>query len=374
LPGAFPSFKPFKTFKSFRESMNAEKKKIVVAMSGGVDSSVTAALLVEQGYDVLGVSLRMWEGDKGPRVCSDHRGAAEVAEHLGISHSLLDLREQFANTVVKPFAQDYLHGRTPNPCVSCNRDFKLGTLLRWAEDQGAEYIATGHYARLRRNPATGHVSLLRGDDAGKDQSYFLFALSQSQLSRTMFPLGGMFKNAVREKARRLMLPAAERPESQDICFGDYKALVASHATPSELGEGDVVDRSGKVLGRHGGVHTVTVGQRRGLGIAGSEPRYVIDIDDASKRVVIGLKSDLNSVGLIARAVNWIDMPNESEFAAEVQIRYRAQAVPCVIRPTADGRCEVRFENLLPAVTPGQAAVFYRGSQVLGGGWIEQALR
>ena len=354
--------------------MTAEKKKIVVAMSGGVDSSVAAALLVEQGYEVLGVSLRMWEGEKGPRVCSDHRGAAEVAEHLGISHTLLDLREQFVDTVVKPFAQDYLHGRTPNPCVACNRDFKLGTLLRWAEVQGAAGVATGHYARQERDAATDHVSLKRGVDRGKDQSYFLFALTQAQLSRTLFPLGEMHKTAVREKARQLNLPAAERPESQDICFGDYKALVAKYAAPGELGGGDVVDGSGQVLGRHGGVHTVTVGQRRGLGIAAPEPLYVVDIDDASKRVVVGGRGDLSCAGLIARAVNWIEEPKDAAVAAEVQIRYRAAAVPCVIRRTAESACEVRFENPLPAVTPGQAAVFYRGEEVLGGGWIERSLR
>ena len=354
--------------------MNAAKKKIVVAMSGGVDSSVTAALLVEQGYEVLGVSLRMWEGEQGPRVCSDHRGAAEVAAHLGIPHTLIDLREQFTNTVVKPFAQDYLHGRTPNPCVACNRDFKLGTLLQWTEAQGAGCVATGHYARVKRDPATGHASLQRGIDAGKDQSYFLFALSQPQLSRTMFPLGELHKSDVRAKARQLDLPAAERPESQDICFGDYKALVARYAAPDELGGGDVVDRSGKVLGQHGGVHTVTVGQRRGLGISGSEPLYVVEIDESSKRVVVGSKSELHCTGLTARSVNWIEAPEGTEIAAEVQIRYRAQAVPCVIRPVAEGSCEVRFDHPLPAVTPGQAAVFYRGDRVLGGGWIERALR
>ena len=354
--------------------MNPSRKKIVVAMSGGVDSSVTAALLVEQGHEVVGVSLRMWEGEQGPRVCSDHRGAEEVAKHLGISHTLLDLREQFAETVVKPFAQDYLHGRTPNPCVACNRDFKFGTLLRWAKEHDAEYVATGHYARLSHHAVTNHASLRRGADAGKDQSYFLFALSQQQLSRTLFPLGAMHKSAVREKARQLNLPSAERPESQDICFGDYKALVASYAAPNELAGGDVVDRSGKVIGQHSGVHTVTVGQRRGLGIAAAQPLYVVDIDERSKRVVVGNKNDLNCTGLIARAVNWIEAPVDGEIAAEVQIRYRAQAVPCVIRPRADGSCEVRFENSLPAVTPGQAAVFYRGEQVLGGGWIERAVR
>ena len=371
---SFKSFKPFKKFKTFSEAMKARKHKIVVAMSGGVDSSVTAALLVEQGCDVQGVSLRMWEGNRGPRVCSDHRGAREVAEHLGIPHTLLDLRGQFAETVVKPFARDYLHGRTPNPCVACNRDFKVGTLLRWAKEQGADYVATGHYARVVCDDRTQRASLLRGADRGKDQSYFLFALSQEQLAHTVFPLGEMQKTQVRECARRLGLPAAERPESQDICFGDYKELVAAYADEDELGGGTVVDRTGKVLGRHGGVHTVTVGQRRGLGIAADEPLYVVEIDDESKRVVVGKKIELSCAGLRARSINWIEAPMDTGIDAEVQIRYRAPAIPCSIRKTSDDVYEVRFTEAFPAVTPGQAAVFYRGDKLLGGGWIERALR
>jgi tRNA-specific 2-thiouridylase len=350
--------------------MNARKHKIVVA----VDSSVTAALLVEQGYDVLGVSLRMWEGAQGPRVCSDHRGAAEVAEHLGIAHTLLDLRGQFAETVVKPFAEAYLHGRTPNPCVACNRDFKLGTLLRWAKERDADYVATGHYARVVRDELTQRTSLLRGTDRGKDQSYFLFVLSQEQLAHTIFPLGEMQKSAVREKARALNLAAAERPESQDICFGDYKDLVATYAEESELDGGDVVDRSGKLLGKHDGIHGVTIGQRRGLGISAREPLYVLEIDKQTNRVIVGNKNELSCTGLIARSVNWIEAHGDDDMEAEVQIRYRAPAIPCVIRNRPDKACEVIFKELFSAVTPGQAAVFYRGDQVLGGGWIERALR
>ena len=343
-------------------------------MSGGVDSSVSAALLVEQGFDVHGVSLRMWEGERGPRVCSDHRGAEEVAAHLKIPHTLLDLRRQFAATVVKPFAQDYLHGRTPNPCVACNRDFKFGTLLRWAKEHDAEYVATGHYARLARDDSTQQTALLRGADRAKDQSYFLFALSPEQLAHTMFPLGAMEKSAVRDKARALGLPAAERPESQDICFGDYKALVASYAQAAELSGGDVVDRAGKVLGQHGGVHTVTVGQRKGLGISAPEPLYVVDIDEQSKRVVVGKKDELGCSGLIARSVNWLEAPSDEELEAEVQIRYRAPAIACTIQAHSDGSCEVRFASSFPAVTPGQAAVFYRGEKLLGGGWIHSAIK
>jgi tRNA-specific 2-thiouridylase len=348
------------------------REKVVVAMSGGVDSSVAAALLVEQGYDVQGVSLRMWEGNLGPRVCSDHRGAEDMAALLGIPHTLIDLRAQFAETVVKPFAQDYLHGRTPNPCVACNRDFKLGTLLKWAKEQGAEYVATGHYARITRHDG-GRSALLRGVDRGKDQSYFLFALSQGQLAHTLFPLGERQKSEVRELARRFGLPAADRPESQDICFGDYKALVASYAKESELGGGDIVDRAGKVLGKHAGIHGVTIGQRRGLGISAAEPLYVVEIDDESRRVLVGKKQELSRAGLIARSVNWLDAPMDRAVEAEVQIRYRAPAVPSVLRPRSDDSCEVRFKEAFPAVTPGQAAVFYRGEEVLGGGWIQSAI-
>jgi tRNA-uridine 2-sulfurtransferase len=354
--------------------MQTRKQKIVVAMSGGVDSSVTAGLLVEQGHEVQGVSLRMWEGELGPRVCSDHRGAKEIAALLGIPHTLLDRRAQFVESVVKPFAQDYLHGRTPNPCVTCNRDFKFGTLLRWAKEQGADFVATGHYARVMRDDSAPHRSLFRGADRGKDQSYFLFSLSQDQLAFALFPLGEMHKTEVRERARQLGLPVAERPESQDICFGDYRTLVESYADESETSGGDVVDRSGNVLGQHGGIHHVTVGQRRGLGISAAEPLYVVAIDSEMKQVVVGKKEELSCAGMTVQSVSWIESLEEAAIEAEVQIRYRSPAIPCVIRPNSHAACEVQFKQAFPAVTPGQAAVFYRGEQVLGGGWIERALR
>jgi tRNA-specific 2-thiouridylase len=344
---------------------------MVVAMSGGVDSSVAAALLVEQGYDVSGVSLRMWEGNAGPRVCSDHRGAEAVARQLGIRHTLLDLRAQFAAAVVEPFARDYLAGRTPNPCVACNRDFKLGTLLAWAREQGAEYVATGHYARVTREEQ--EYALRRGLDGAKDQSYFLFALSQPQLAHVLFPLGEMRKSDVREMARRLGLAAAERPESQDICFGDHKALVEAYAADNEVSDGDIVDHSGRVLGRHSGVHTVTIGQRRGLGISAGAPLYVSEINGAAKQVVVCTKQELGCGGMIVRSVNWLDR-NGAPQEAEVQIRYRARPVPCLI-VRRDGDCfEVRFNAPVAAVAPGQAAVFYRDDKVLGGGWIAAAIK
>ena len=354
--------------------MSKGKKKIIVAMSGGVDSSVAAGLLVEQGYDVHGVSLRMWEGDLGPRVCSDHRGAGEIANQLGIPHALIDLRDHFAATVVKPFARDYLAGRTPNPCVSCNRDFKLGVLLDWAKQHDAQCVATGHYARVEQDAATGQWSLFRGVDRTKDQSYFLFALGQEQLAHTRFPLGAMRKDDVRALARRWHLSAAERPESQDICFRDHKALVASYADAGEVAGGDIVDRSGKFLGRHEGIHSVTIGQRRGLGVAVGTPVYVVDIQPESGRVVVGDKQDLLSVGMTAGAANWIEPQDDGGFEAEVQIRYRSRAVPCKVRPLGPKRCAVQFKEACSAVTPGQAAVFYRGERVLGGAWIERALQ
>jgi tRNA-specific 2-thiouridylase len=350
------------------------QKKVVIAMSGGVDSSVAAALLVNQGYDVEGVSLRMWEENEGPRVCSDHRGAGEIARLLGIPHTRLDLRAPFVEAVVKPFAQDYLRGRTPNPCVACNRDFKLGTLLDWAKKQRADYVATGHYARIGAATSRRHFSLYRGADPAKDQSYFLFTLSQAQLEHTLFPLGEMHKSDVRKIATRLGMPVADRPESQDICFGDYRALVESYAGEKEIGGGDIVDRAGQVLGRHGGIHSVTVGQRRGLKIAAAHPLYVVDIERDSKRVVVGNKAELDCRGLIARNVNWIEPPSETNFAAEVQIRSRSRAIRCAIQLTAERDCAVRFEQCVSAVTAGQAAVFYRDDQVLGGGWIERAIR
>ena len=345
-------------------------------MSGGVDSSVTAGLLVEQGYEVQAVSLRLWEGrdEVGPRNCSDHRGAQEIAAMIGIPHTLLDLRSQFVAAVVRPFAQEYLRGRTPNPCIACNRDFKLGALLDWAREQGADYVATGHYARVVRKNSGARLSLLRGADRGKDQSYFLFALGQEQLAHTLFPLGELQKSEVRDKARQLGLPVADRPESQDICLGDYKALVESYAGTKKVEGGKVIDRAGNVLGRHNGIHGLTIGQRRGLGISAPEPLYVVDIQGDANKVVVGKKAELACRGLRASNVNWIAPLADEEFDAAVQIRYRSAAIPCTVRPGAEGHCAVRFVGECPAVTPGQAAVFYRGDQVLGGGWIEQAIR
>jgi len=339
-----------------------------------VDSSVSAGLLLEAGYDVAGVSLRLWEYEReDPKNCSDYRGAAKVADILRIPHTLLDFRSEFAKQVAEPFARSYLDGRTPNPCVACNRDFKLGVLMKWAREQGADYVATGHYARIERDSVTGGSALFRGEDRAKDQSYFLFALSQEQLRHTLFPLGCLNKVEVRRKANHLGLPVADRPESQDVCFGDYRTFVESFAGEGDLDPGEIVDRSGNVLGRHQGIHRVTIGQRRGLGISASHPLYVSEIDTKTKQVKVGTKEELGRRGLIARSVNWVEPPEKKEIPAEVQVRYRSPSIPCVIRVNGNDSCEVFFRELYPSVTPGQAAVFYRGERVLGGGWIERAL-
>lgn len=345
-------------------------------MSGGVDSSVTAALLVNQGCEVLGVSLRLWEGggEGGPRNCSDYRSAGEVAELLGIPHALVDLRPEFMHAVVEPLARSYLGGRTPNPCVACNRDFKIAALLRWADAHGAEYVATGHYARILPNPSTQVPSLLRGVDRGKDQSYFLFSLSREQLARLLFPVGGMTKKEVRESARGFGLPVADRPDSQDICLGDYRDLVESLAQDEGDAVGEMVDQDGRVLGRHSGIHRFTIGQRRGLGLSAPEPLYVVEIDGDAKRVVVGNRAGLNCDGLAARSVQWIEAPPGADFPAEIQVRYRAPAVPCRVRVLPENRFEADFEKPVTAVTPGQAAVLYQGERVLGGGWIERSIR
>jgi tRNA-specific 2-thiouridylase len=358
------------------ETMAGNKDiKVVVAMSGGVDSSVSAGLLVEQGYTVEGVSLRLWECRREqPRSCSDYLGAKTVADLLGIPHTLMDLRSAFVNAVVRPFVSSYLSGRTPNPCISCNRDFKLGALLDWARARGADYVATGHYARLCRDPQDGKISLARGADRTKDQTYFLFALSREQLAHTLFPLGDLAKSEVRQVARRLELPVADRPESQDVCFGDYRAFVESFAAEKDLRRGEIVDRSGKVLGTHSGLHQLTIGQRKGLGISAPHPLYVLEIDNESGRVVVGSKEELGCQGLVASSVNWIEQPGAEKISAQVQVRYHSPAIPCVLRPGENGACEVRFVKAIPAVTPGQAAVFYGDDRVLGGGWIERAIR
>jgi len=279
--------------------------------------------------------------------------------------------------VIDVFTNEYLHGRTPNPCLLCNRDLKFDLLWQRARELDAHFVATGHYARVEYDQANGGYQLLRGTDQRKDQSYFLFTLSQTQLARTLFPVGHLTKNEVREKARVLGLTVAEKPESQDICFvpdGDYARFIEQRLSSEQVKMGEIIDQDGQVLGAHDGVHRFTVGQRRGLRLGGlAEPRYVTHIDAQSGRVMVGTKDQLCSRGLIAKRVNWIDGVQTEEVRVAVKIRYRHLAIPARVVPQAAGEAVVWFEKSSPAVTPGQAAVFYEGERVLGGGWIEGAL-
>ena len=352
--------------------------RVVVAMSGGVDSAVAAARCVAAGYDVLGVSLRLArDGTGGCCSLDDFHDARAVADRLGFPHYVLDFTDVFAREVVRPFVDEYLAGRTPNPCARCNQHVKFDLLWRRARELGAAYVATGHYARIEHDPATGRATLRAARDAAKDQTYFLFMLGQAELARTLFPVGGLTKGEVRAEAAALGLAVADKPESMEVCFvparqvGDF---VERHAGPEQLRPGPIVDHdSGQRLGWHAGVHRFTVGQRRGLGIGGGPRRYVRRLDTASGTVAVGCGGSLAARGLVARALSWVDAAPPAGAAVSVRIRHRHPPVPaCLVRVDSDA-VTVAFVDDGPAVTPGQAAVFYDGERVLGGGWIEGAL-
>jgi len=356
-------------------------KRVLAALSGGVDSAVAAALLVEAGHEVIAISMLL-AGDVESRdggCCSidDFQDARRVAEQLNVPYYVLNLKDTFRERVIDVFTNEYLRGRTPNPCLLCNRDLKFDLLWQRARELDADFVATGHYARITHDPQTNLYQLWRGVDQHKDQSYFLFTLNQAQLARTLFPLGQMTKEEVREKARSLGLRLAEKPESQDICFipdGDYARFIEQRLPPQQIKSGEIVDQEGHIVGVHDGIHRFTVGQRRGLGLGGlAEPRYVTQVDARSGRVTVGTKSQLGARGFIATDVSWTEGEDVEERHAAVKIRYRHPAIAARIAPQSSRKAEVWFEKASPAVTPGQAAVFYDGDRVLGGGWIAGAL-
>ncbi|HLH18706.1 MAG TPA: tRNA 2-thiouridine(34) synthase MnmA [Bryobacteraceae bacterium] len=368
---------------------------IAVAMSGGVDSSTVAAMLARQGHAVVGLTMQLWNQRRLPeltaeggasvgagRCCSldDVYDARRVAEQIGIPYYVVNFERQFEDQVVKPFVAEYLAGRTPIPCTLCNNYIKFDRFLEMADVVGARQIATGHYARIRYDAAAGRYQLLRGRDPAKDQTYFLFGLTQAQLARTLFPLGELTKPEVRELAASMGLAVAAKGDSQEICFvpnGDYAAFLNAYlketGVPPAETRGEIVTTDGRRLGAHEGVHHFTVGQRRGLGIAAGEPLYVIATEPATQRVIVGGNDELLRHRFVAREVNWISIPEPaSPMRAQVKIRNKhAGAAATIARAPGllDG-VEVIFDEPQRAVTPGQAAVFYDGDLVLGGGWIE----
>jgi tRNA-specific 2-thiouridylase len=372
-------------------------KKVVVAMSGGVDSSVAAALLLREGYDVIGVFMRLGSprgvelaeepagesaacstGGKNKQGCCsvlDADDARRVAGILGVPFYVLNFQEDFGR-VIDYFVDEYNRGRTPNPCVRCNDWLKFGKLAHYAQAVGAEFVASGHYARAEVDPATGRRRLMRGVDIGKDQSYVLFGMSRQTLDHTLLPIGGFAKRQVRAIAEEMKLPVFNKPDSQEICFvpnQDYAGLVRRRS-PDTFREGEFMDAAGKVVGAHDGHQQFTIGQRKGLGVALGYPVYVVDIDPASNRVTLGDKTALLKRGLVAHQLNLLsdDLAGGESVRCSAKIRYNHQPQPAVARLIGEDELSVRFDEPQSAITPGQAVVVYEGDVVLGGGWIDVA--
>lgn len=356
----------------------SEKKRIVVAMSGGVDSTTTAALLKSEGHEVIGVTMQLWDyGDSTEGCCTldDVRDARRDAHRIGIPHYVVNYMDLFKKHIVEDFIEKYYSGQTPNPCVLCNQTVKFNFLLRRSLELDADYLATGHYARIVRDEGDGMLYLTKGVDSGKDQSYFLFGLTQKELARLLFPLGGIGKDEVRRLAEEFSLGAATKPESQDVCFlsgGDYREFLDTHGGNSGV-EGDIVDTLGNALGRHSGIQDFTVGQRRGLGLGGGDVTYyVIRVEPETNTVVVGPAEELMRTDLTATDIVWTaHAPEERELRVKAKIRYRHKENDATVRLSGGGEAFVSFDTPQRAMTPGQAVVFYSEDRVLGGGWIRE---
>ena len=357
-----------------------DRKKIVVAMSGGVDSSVVAALLKEQGFDVVGISLQLWnynsESDESFGTCcslDDLADARRVADRVGIPFYIFNMEKEFKKEVVDYFISEYLSARTPIPCTLCNQRLKFDHLITRAEGFGYHRVATGHYASIIRDEVTGQFTIRRGRDRSRDQSYFLFNLSQNQLARLEFPLGDTDKSEVRRLAKELELTVADKAESREICFipdNDYPSFIAKRVNGDTFREGAIVDSSGKVLGRHKGYPAFTIGQRKRLNLGGlKEPYYVTAIDPDKNEITVGPQKELYRRDCVVGKVNWY-LPRKEDFKCVVQIRYRHDGAPAHVTPMEDGCVRIEFDEPQLSVTPGQSAVFYDGDLIVGGGWIE----
>ena len=373
-----PSFTPASAARIVAIVSNVPKTRVVVGMSGGVDSSAAAALLLQQGFDVVGITLKLWPQDCvsraedkccGPQAVMDARS---VSHKLGIPYYLVDEAEDFQKQVIQYFAEEYKAGRTPNPCVMCNEKLKFGTLISRARQLGAEFIATGHFARVEKNAEGTRHLLKRGRDTRKDQSYFLFTLKQEQLARTLFPLGELTKHDTRDVARDCQLKTADKEESMEICFvpdKDYGKFLRD-AKLAQKHQGDIVDMQGRVLGHHDGIEFYTIGQRKGLGLSSPRPLYVIRLDAANNRVVVGDDSFLDRDEFRVERCNWIpfeEPPPSLEVTAK--IRYNHPGAAATITPLPNGAARVKLHTPQRAITPGQACVFYQDDLVVGGGWI-----
>jgi len=377
-------------FDTLPERAETQRGLVVIAMSGGVDSSTVAAVLQEQGRPIVGLTMQLWnqrrlpelqgDGPKQHRCCSldDVYDAKRVAQHLNFPHYVVNFEQQFEQRVVRPFVDQYLAGRTPIACTNCNTDVKFEPLLRMARQIGAERLATGHYARIRKNERTARWELLRARDESKDQSYFLWGLSQDQLSSSEFPLGELTKEEVRELARRTNLPVAEKPESMELCFvptGNYVQFIQAYSKDAGISlsqaEGEIVTEDGAVVGHHNGVHNFTIGQRKGLGFSAGKPLYVLAIDTQKNRVVVGDDDALRTTSFEVNEVNWVSVEQPSgPIRATVKIRHKHEPAPATVEALDDARARIIFDTPQRAITPGQGAVFYDGDRVLGGAWIK----